>query len=219
MKIIEYCLDFLFNANKTLSSKALVLIFSVLAIFLIDNILGFSYYYDSDRKIDEVKKLNSIIADPQIDSTTRQFALNLRTEIITRENCINNSLNFFKGIKWSSPDPVPVIPQSIPIIEKVERNNFLFHLTAGGIYYLFGGIMVFVMIFIDKYSPLLQRIGSGIIVGIVLWMYGMFSSWLFDFIPQVSKSTWAWNYLINLGIQITLLVGFGLLYKQGKKRL
>jgi hypothetical protein len=197
MSYLDHITEFLFNENRRLSSKAAVVVFVILAIFLIDNVLGFSYYFSTDK----------IIKDTTSDSTTKIFALQLRTEVIDRENLVTQSFAFFRNIKWKSSKKTQINNPKEPdiIIQSTSKNNFWSQLTAGGLYYLFAILMIPIMVFTDKNTSLLQRFATGLITGLFLFGTGWFFYWLCNFIPQISKTTWVWNYILNFIIQIGLL--------------
>jgi len=217
MSYIDHFTAFLFDENRRLSSKAAVVVFVFLAILLIDNILGFSYYFNTDKKIEQVQKLNYIIKDATSDSNTKAFALQLRSEIIDRENVILQTFSFFRNIKWKSSRNAQIsIPKETDKTnESVIRNNFWFNISAGGLYYLLAIIMIPLMVFTDKTTSFLQRLATGILTSALFFAFGWFFYWVCNFIPQLSKSTWAWNYILNILIQVIFV---GLLLIAGQKK-
>lgn len=217
MSYIDHITYFLFDENRRLSSKAAVVVFIVLAIFLIDNILGFSYYFSSEKKIEQVQRLTTIIKDATSDSTTKAFAIELRSEIIDRENVVTQSLSFFRNIKWkSSKKHLANIPKNpVKTNESIIKNNFWFHFTAGGLYYLLAVLMIPIMIFTDKTTSFSQRLATGILTAVLFYGFGLLFYWICNLIPQISKSTWIWNYILNLIIQIIVI---GLLVAAGQKK-
>lgn len=206
MSYLDHFSEFLFDERRRLSSKAAVVLFIILAILFVDNILGFSHAYTADKKIEQVQKLNAILKDPTIDSTTKSFALSQRSDIIRRQNIINQVLSLFRGksnnsIKHqTSNPPANAKPNDVSI-----KNNFWFNTTAGGIYFLCAIIMLPIMLFTDKNTSFPQRLATGITFTIVFVLFGLFFIWMLDFIPQLSKTTWVWNYIINFLIQIGIL--------------
>jgi hypothetical protein len=208
MNYIVQLIDFLFNERIRLSSKTIIVIASLFTLFLLDNILGFSYYFNTSRKIEQLQKLNTIVNDTTLDKNTKEFVLNLRQNIINRENIITQSFFFFRNIKLTSSTKAH-INKSIEVKEKAEivlRNNFWFHISAGGLYYLMGILMLPIMIFADKKPSIIQRIVTGIITGLVFYALGLLFYWICDFIPQLGNSTWIWNYLLNFLIQSILII-------------
>lgn len=214
---LDHITEFLFDENRRLSSKAALVVFVVIAVIFIDNILGFSYYYNIEKKVEQVQKLNSLIKDPTTDSTTKSFAIVLRSEILERENMINHVVLFFRNMKWSQSKDIQTNKNKTTqaIINTVEKNSFWFHLSAGGLYYLLSLLMIPIMVFTDKNTSLPQRIATGILAGAVFFSLGWLFYWLCTFIPQISSVTWFWNYTINFILQLFIL---GLLIISGSKK-
>ena len=208
MSYIDDLSKFLFDKERQLSSKAAVVFFVILAIFFIDNILGFSSSFSTDKKIEQVQKLNSIIKDTTIDSTTKIFALNLRSQIIERKNVIIQIMSFFhnkpnNSININTHNNIPssgTKPDNISI-----KNNFWFNISAGGLYFLLTIVTLPIMLFIDTATSFSQRLATSIITSFSILLMGLFVIWVCALIPQVSNSNWLWNYLINFAIQITII--------------
>lgn len=217
MSYIDHFADFLFDERRRLSSKAAVILFIILAVLLVDNLLGFSYSFAIDRKISQVQKLNTIIKDPSVDSSTKMFAINLRNRIIDRQDIVSQALSFFRGksnnsIKHQANKPTATAKP----IDVSIKNNFWFNFSASGFFFLLAIIMIPLMLFADKTTSFIQRLGTGIATTFSLVLFGFFFIWLLGFIPQISNSTWVWNYILNGLIQI--LMSFLFFYLGQKKR-
>ena len=104
MSYIDNITVFLLDGNKKLSTKATVVLFTILAILLVDNIIGFSYHYNTQRKIEEINNINSIINDSLTDKETKSNAIKLRSEIINRKNIISYTLLFIQNTKWTDDE-------------------------------------------------------------------------------------------------------------------
>ncbi|MFN8415570.1 MAG: hypothetical protein U0U66_04480 [Cytophagaceae bacterium] len=203
---LSHITEFLFDENRRLSSKAAVVVLIILAIFIVDNILGFSYYYSTDKKIEQVQKLNSIINNASTDSITKSFSIKIRSEVIERGNVFTQSLVFLKNFKWyeSGADEV------INIKPKITKSDFWFNITSGGLYYFIAIIILPIYVFTDKNTSIMQRVGTGILMVAIFYGMGMFFGWLCSFIPQISNTTWGWNYLLNSSIQFLIIVVLGI---------
>ena len=88
MDFINKILEFVLNEEKKISSKAAIIIVVIVGVIIIDNVFSFSYSYSTDRKIEQIKKLNDIITDPASDKDTKNFAISLRKEISKRQNIL-----------------------------------------------------------------------------------------------------------------------------------
>jgi hypothetical protein len=206
MSYIDHFTEFLFDEKRRLSSKAAVVLFIVLAICFVDNMLGFSHSFNIDKKIGQVQKLNAILKDTTIDSTTKAFALSLRSEIIERQNIAIQTLSLFRGKSNNSIkyQPNNSRANAKPINETI-KSNFWFNVTASGIYFLFAVLMIPLMLVADKTTSLAQRLATGVVTTISFVLFGLFFIWVLSVIPRISSSTWLWNYILNFMIQAGMI--------------
>ena len=198
--------DFVFDERKKISSKAAIIILSILGLLLIDNLIGFSYSYLLNNKIEEVQKLNSIISDKSSDNLTIKHAIRLRNETLLRKNVLeeindyllelsfNKNLSESKKTNFSKEESYDLSP-----------NNFWFHVTSSGIYYFFGILMLPLMLFLDNSSSILQRITMSILLSAMFIGMGLFFFWICSLIPMILNNSWFLNYLINFVIQGTII--------------
>lgn len=203
--------ELLFDEDTGISTKLTIIVLAIIAVIAVDNILGFSFYYNADKKIELVNKLNTTIKDSTTDSLTKSYAINLRQKITTRQDFITQSLSFFRGKSNAVKNDQTSIPTARPKpIEVAIKSNFWFHLSSSGLYYLFALFMIPFSLVNDKKQSLGQRIGIAIVAPILIIALGLFFYWIYSFIPQISKSTWLWNYLLNVVLQLTLVIYIGI---------
>ena len=102
MSWIDNIAEYLLSERPKLTSKALLVLFSMFIIYFVNSVLGFSYYYSNEKKLEQVRKLNEMISDEKSDSTARMFAIKLRREIIERQDCIRTFIAYWNNITFSS---------------------------------------------------------------------------------------------------------------------
>jgi len=73
------------------------------------------------------------------------------------------------------------------------------------------------MLFTEKTNHLLERIATGFLVAGLIFAIGLFFYWICNFIPQLSKSTWTWNYILNTVIQCSFIIIPSILSANQKK--
>lgn len=207
MSAFDKITELLFDEDTGIWTKLTVVILAIIAVIAVDNLLGFSFYYNADKKIELVNKLNATIKDSTTDSLTKYYAINLRQKITTRQDFITQSLSFFRGKPSAVKIDQTSIPTAIPKpIEVSIKNNFWFHLTSSGIYYLFAIILIPFTLVTVKNQSIAKRISIATVAPIFISGFGLFFYWLYSFIPQISSTTWLWNYLLNFILQIGFLV-------------
>ncbi len=197
----------LFDEKTGITTKLTIVVLSIIALVAVDNLMGFSFYYNVDKKIELINKLNTTLKDSSIDSSTRSYAINLRQKITTRQDFITQSFSFFRGKPNSVKNNQTSNPPAIAIPKEVAiKSNFWFHLTSSGLYYVFALFLIPFTLVNDKKQSIEQRIGIAIVGPILIASIGLFFYWLYSLIPQISSTTWAWNYLINTLLQFSLIV-------------
>jgi hypothetical protein len=209
MIIFDKITELLFDEDTQNSTKLTVVVLSIIAVIAVDNLLGFSFYYNADKKIELINKLNATIKDSTSDVSTKSYVINLRQKVINRQDFITQSLYFFRGKPSAVKIDQTIIPTAKPKpIDVAIKNNFWFHLTSSGFYYSFALFMIPFALINDKKQKLGQRIQIAIIAPILITGVGLLFYWLYSFIPQISNSTWGWNYAINFILQSSPFVFF-----------
>ena len=215
-KILSYLTD----QGKRFSSKALMILIIIFGVLLVDNILGFSYYFSTEKQINQIEKLNNLIKDPITDSATMMYVVELRRDIINRTNWANQASSFFRGKPRNINIAQVNNPAAIPKpIESAIRNNFLFHISAGGIYYALAPIFLIMVIFTNRKTSLYSRLSTGAFSFILIWGFGFFFYSLFNLIPKLVSDTWVWNYILNVILQFGLLLFAGVMVNFARKGL
>ncbi len=220
MSALEPFLNFLFNDKKQLSHKAAVGFLVILSIIIVDNFLGFSYYYNNEKKIQQVESLNAIMKDSTVDNGVKNYAKELRFEIINRKNYFSIITEFFHNINTDNKNKnvISYKPETPKTHQTIERNNIWFHITSGGLFYLIAILMIILIPFTDISGSIIQKIASGLLSGIIITAWGLLFYWICNFIPQISAHTWIWNYFVNIGIQIIVCTVLVIISQQSWKK-
>src|SRR5258705_1837611 len=95
MNPLQWVYSFVTNVKGKTSHKLTAIILIILIIYLVDNVMGFSFHYEMNRRISELKEVNSIIQDPNADSVAKAYALELRAKIANRK-IVTDYLRFRK---------------------------------------------------------------------------------------------------------------------------
>lgn len=221
MNWIESITDFILDREAKVSSKAAVIISIVFSLILIDNIFGFSFHYNKDKKIDEIERLNAIIKDNSVDSATRAYCIQMRADVINQKDVITQASSFFRNTnRTSSRQPQKSNVSETPTtIDSAIKNNFWFHVSASGIYYIAAVFVLFLFLFLDrKRISLFQRIILCVSTSLSMLIMAAFVYWIDTNIPQLSKTTWVWNYIVNATIQITIVTFLVILTIKANKK-
>lgn|SRR5690554_3194834 len=205
MDFIDKILNYITDSNRRLSSKAAIGILALMSIIVIDNITGFSYYYNKNRQLEQLETIKILLSDSTLTSETRQKLIVLETHVLERKSIIDYSLTFLKNISLTNSKQSEATKNNNG---KIIRNNIWFLMSTSGIYILTTILVVPVFLFMDKKTPFLKLLASMIVFVIVMFFTSWFNYWLFDkIIPDRLWGNWTWNYIINFILQVGLMIG------------
>jgi hypothetical protein len=214
MSYIDSIINLVTDKARPLSSRATYTIIIVLLVIVADNLIGFSYYYTNDKKLDQLKSISILLKDTTLPADTRVQLLNMETEIISRQNVKDYFFSFLKNISWTSSKNKQSANANNP---NPIRDNFWQTITSGGFFILTVLIFVPIIFITDKRTPLLQKIFTIFLIAILMVAAAWFYTWLFSLIPMIGK-TWTWNYILNVVLQILLILMFIYVDKYSKKQ-
>lgn len=201
MTFYERIFDFITDSSKRLSARATIIIFTILIVIIIDNITGFSYYYNKQRQLNQLSTVLSLLKDTTLTPETRSKLLIMEKQCLDRKSIVEHSISFISknAVSISNKSINPNIP---------PRNEFWFIASSSGIYLLITLFVVPVLLVSNKKTSFFKMLAVLIVFIIVMSMTSIFNYWLFDkIIPYYLFGNWLWNYVLNFIIQIALFFG------------
>lgn len=195
---IEPLAKAIFDPKSRLSTKAAILIVTIIMLFIVDGIFGYSYFYFSNRKIEQITRLSTLLKDTTLDLETKSEVIRLQKDVIGHTRLTDNLMPFFKSTNISKAFENSVTK------EGKKRNLFWFHLTAGGLFYIMSLLYIPAIFFINKRSVITDFV-SGIFHAVFMFSLGYLLSWGASFIPPIAASTWFWNYALNFALQVCFI--------------
>ncbi len=94
MDFLKEIFRFFIAKDYSFASKFIGFIIVLIAIFLIDNLLGFSFYYSNNQKINQIRSIEEL--KTECANETIIYTINeVENEIINRKNVIEIFLNLF----------------------------------------------------------------------------------------------------------------------------
>jgi len=205
MSFYDNLLSFVTDRSKRLSARATVIIITLFCVLLLDNIFGVSFYYNKQRQLDQLKSITQLLKDTTLTADTRTKLIALEQQTLDRKTIIDYSSSFLKNISYTSSK------QSLNITNNRAnpiRNDFWFLISSSGLYILVTIILVPVILFADKKTPIFRLIATLLIFIIVMSFTAFFNYWFFDkIIPDHLFGSWTWNYIVNFLFQIGLILG------------
>lgn len=215
MNYIENILGFITDNSKRLSTRAIIIILSFLAILFIDNVLGFSYYYNKQRQLGQLQSISILLKDTTLSPEIRTDLINLQNETLERKSIVDRTLLFIKHFSWSKSN-------SEELKTNNERSDLWLLISSSGFYILIFILMVPILLIVDKKTPFLKIIATIIMLFIIFGILSVFNYWLFDLLlPDKIFGSWNWNYFFNVVLQIGfsgLAVLLSKLYKKATNK-
>jgi hypothetical protein len=205
MAFYDKIFEFITNRSNSLSAKATIVILTLFTIFIADNIIGFSYYYNKDKQLEQLKSITFLLKESSISSENRKYLINLESETLNRKDIVDYSSLLFENISEISS---AMSQKTINNKDSVIRNDFWFLISTSGIYILVTVLILPIILLTDRKTPFLKLVATLLIFSLVMIFTTWFNYWLFDkIIPNQIFGSWIFNYILNFILQISLMYG------------
>ena len=205
MAFYDKIFEFITNRSNSLSAKATIVILTLFTIFIADNIIGFSYYYNKDKQLEQLKSITFLLKESSISSENRKYLINLESETLNRKDIFYYSSLLFENISEISSE---MSQKTINNKGSVIRDNFWFLISTSGIYILVTVLVLPILLLTDRKTPFLKLVATLLIFSLVMVFTSWFNYWLFDkIIPSQIFGSWFFNYILNFILQCSLMYG------------
>lgn len=184
---IKTLFSFLISKDEKIGTKLLFSFFILILILLLNNVFGFSFFYNSEKKIDQLTKINTVLQDSTLEPDFKNKVLQLREDIVNRKNVFE----YFSTLKIRKST-------SKSTIEYLDSNKHLIlNFISSSWYFIFIIIAFVFKSFKERDFDFIQLIIS-LFFGLILFGAGLASSYLTNLIPIIySKAIWI-NYIVNV---------------------
>lgn len=222
MEILKELFSFLTDANRHFSTKAGIFVFIIFGTILVNNIFGFTYYYNLNNKIEKATAINKLLQDSINSKDNRIVLMKMRDDVLNRQTVIESTIqtvsNTYKKLNYNLHENASSTDlKKNPSIDTPDRNNFLFVISSSGIYVLLLILIVpLVIIFGFRTTETLNFFTGAIISSAVLYSLAALNYYVFGLIPLI-RNNWGWNYILNAVLQIAFLAVVGFLIVRSKK--
>jgi len=225
--------EYFSNNDVRISSKLKMILFIMLCIFIIDNVLGFSFYYNINKKINQIISINEVLKDSNMSIGEVNQLFKLRKSVIERENLFDKISLFINGFfnqdkqdienasnmitdsiiisknNLMPQDTIKItgIPNTIPannnIIISAPIRNNLSFLLSCSWLFMFI-ILISPVLLLDKKRKLIYRFINIFQIIFIMIVLSILFYELFGLIPRLGND-WTWNYILNSAIQLVIV--------------
>lgn len=208
---------FFTDESRRLSSKAITSIIAIALIILIDNTLSFSYYYNTEKKIEQISNINEILRDTTLREYDKKKLLNLREQIINRITWKDQVWNFIVNSKFATKsDEDGELKYEVNRNNRVKRSYLLHFVSSSWLIIILIIAFPFVGIF-NKKTPLGQAIGILLILEPTFLGIAWLLAKLFSLIPIILNNP-TYNYFLNAFLCFAVFAVFAIIGKFQKKK-
>lgn len=95
MELFKEVLKLFVGKEYSLTSKFLGILTIGFLLFFIDNLLGFTFFYSTNQKIDQIEKIESIKIKSSQNLELIEELNNIETKILNRKNILGNFIDLF----------------------------------------------------------------------------------------------------------------------------
>lgn len=222
MDFLSAFLSYIFNKDIRVSSKAFAFLGILLLVLLLDNIFGFTHYYNTNRKLEVIREISIINKDTTLAPEVKKELLKLQSSTLSRRSIKDRVYNF----RYPYSSKRATIDNSKEPESIKNKGSYLLHyLTSNLAFYFFFIYMLVYAIRSERIDKKLQKAkgedadknepedwGSNalavIVVGWLIFWVTFITAWLFGLIPQI-LGNYYYNYslqaIVNIGLVISVI--------------
>lgn len=193
--------SFIKNNSIPAISKLFIGVVIFISIIFIDNISGFSYYYNVENKLNSLQKISSVLKDNQLNSKSREHILEIQNEILTRKTLKDEFLIHWNNISFVNSNNEIINQAGLSII---KRNKTIEFLSLN--YFFIICFCFFPFYWISK--PLVQNFWKNILIIIIaeisIAVFGFILYFFSSLIPTLFGKP-IFNYILNFLIVTSFL--------------
>jgi hypothetical protein len=202
-----------------------MVLFVVIVIFLLNDILGFSFHHNINQQINEIAKINEIIKEGISTSEETDQLLSLKRAVLARRSFSDQFFLFITGannqsqqktvyatnnnrdLKTNLIDSLATTRQNVmangvantnnTINPALIRNNYWFLISCSWIYLLLLLILpLFHIVMKGRDGGESWSFCTDLLIGVIICFLILINYSLFNLIPLIGSS-WLWNYAVN----------------------
>jgi hypothetical protein len=207
-------LHFLTDKSRKISTKAIVIVLSLLLLAIIDNTFSFSYFYNTSNKVNQLQKISEILKDKTLDKTENEKILLLRKDILTHQTYKDKIYNYLTNLDFDTTEKIDEAESN----QIGQRNEYIHLLTSAWWLLLPIGLLILLYPYIiisERKQILNTTIGLIFLTGLS-YLVSLLLSKIFSFIPLIDNNP-IYNYILNFILSGLILLIITLMGNKVKK--
>lgn len=213
-ELIKKFIEFFENQKISISKKITIPLLVVLCIFLVDNLLGVSYYWKNEMEIDYISKIEDTKLKCNSDTIIVKYLEHKMDEAIQRKNVFQRFASLFENVniintqKFGTSIANDTLNNLKEWFPELDRNQMWHTITSSLCFILLLCISLLMVIYFP-FTKDKDRLGttvlfifiSGILV-LLIWGF----QWLWGLMPIILNRAYI-NYSIQLIFNLFLIRG------------
>jgi uncharacterized protein YnzC (UPF0291/DUF896 family) len=194
-------LTFLVDKTRRPSHKVLMVLSAFLLLLFINNLTGFTYYYNNRNKIEQINQISRLLHDSTLSQEEIAELKDLRRNILKYRSMLDATYNWISTVSFTNESEFSAPNQ--PEVNKYSSRNSYWHFLSASWPWIFAMLGLPFAAIADKKSPLWQNILILIFAEMILWAIAWGYAKLLSLIPIILDNS-VYNYALNILISIIL---------------
>ncbi len=206
MEFLSNLFKFVTDSSNKFSHKALTVIVGVVLILLLDNLFGFSFYYNIEKKLNLVTQTNAVLRDKTISHKDSLQLVTLRTGILQVKSIKDRIWDYLTGTD------VSVKTKDAQTTNATIKRNYLLHYISASCFLILLMIVLPFVTLTSKEHSLVVNVFILVVSEGILYFCSLGASRLLSFVPILFNQP-IFNYFLNILVNIAVVSIFYLVGK------
>lgn len=193
MDIVKFIFNLLTDVNRRLRIRIIYGLLIFIVFFFIDNFLGLSYFYQKEKKINQVSQISFLLKDTTLDKKVKEYLEIQQKEIIERKDVKDYFFSLVSKVSFKNSANKKI---ATPIKASPIKNDFWMFFWTNIFIFLIMVVTPF-FAFKDKSVTFLKGIFVILIIEIIFIVIAILQYLLIDLIPVLFQTPTI-NYVIAI---------------------
>jgi len=215
--MFESFIQFIISQQVKTFHKIGTFLFILVILFLVNNIIGFTYYYNNQEKLTQLEQISRLKNNPNLSEESKSSINQIETDLNKRQNVLELATTFISSIKLTEAQPKPKEDTVTNNEDKdaPTRNNLLLFFTSSW-YLIYICIYISVMILVKSKKEIIAKLKLIILFIITLSVGSLLSYYLMTLIPRFGDN-WTYNYILS-AVYIPIIISIPYLISKFKEK-
>lgn len=229
--VLKHTIETLTSSTEKWTTKTATLTLIFFGLWFLNNTFDFTQSFRRNNRLQQLEQIGQLIKDTTLTKEQIDILIKERDLVFERRTTLDKvysfldslpNTNFIKRKTESKPNIIAAdsISDSTNSIKKADNNIDIIE-KHYWLHFVFSNFILLIVMLAVPFSISWDKgfkvvIGTIFILGI-LFLIGLFTAWVLDFIPVIANRPWI-NYTLDFIIQFLFWLGLGLLAQKQKNQ-